>query len=108
MQQSLRTARQTTSLAEEKRIDLEALAADSRSAERRLEEQRRALRELEGQVEMAREEATRAEVEREKVRRELAVLRHGEEELKMQMQVLRSAVEADSRAAEDARRKSVR
>lgn len=106
-QSAVRAARQATAQAEQKRAELDVLAAELRSAERLCEETKRAEREASAALENHNEALRAISADRERLTKETAAAKREEEQMRHNVQLLKATMETDGRAAEEIRRRIV-
>ena len=104
---AMKNARQAASEAEDKRNDLEVLAATVRNADRKAEEHKRMMRELEDLIMVARTEAKTAAAERDRVNKELSHVKKELEVNSSQLVGVRAQLETDNKTCDELKRKLV-
>lgn len=102
---SIRASRAAVTGVEQKRAELEVLCSECRLAERKLEDSKRNARELEISAEAVRESVKQLEMEKSRTRSEIATYKREEEDLRTHVQNLKLAIDNESRACEDTRRR---
>ena len=104
---AMKNARQAASEAEDKRNDLEVLAATVRNADRKAEEHKRMMRELEDIIMVARTETKTAAAERDRVNKELSHIKKELEVSNSQLVGVRAQLETDNKTCDELKRKLV-
>lgn len=106
-QVAVRTSKQAEGLIETRRAEMEGLGLEMRSAERRLDELKRQVREQEMLLDSHRDTVKVLDMDKDRRHKDTALVRKEEEELRHQAQVLRANIDNDNRANEELRRRLV-
>lgn len=106
-QVAVRTSKQAEGQMETRRAELEGLALELRSTERRLDELKRQVREQEMLLDSHRDTVKVLDMDKDRRHKDTALVRKEEEELRHQTQVLRAHIDNDNRANEELRRRLV-
>jgi chromosome segregation ATPase len=105
VQVAMRAARQADGEKETKRAELEAMALELRSMERRLDELKRQAREQEMLLDSRRDSVKALDIDRDRRFKDTATQRKEEEELRHQSQLLRASIDNFSRENEELKRR---
>lgn len=105
LQAAIRLNKQTVTITEQKRSELDAFLTESRSCDRKVELSRNSVRELENTVDHLKETIRNLELDRENRLKSFTKLKEEEDTCRKEIQILHIQIDADARALEDTKKR---